>query len=102
MKIYIIKTTFNNLKDAEKFKDYLLNHNLASCIQISSIKSSYLWEEKICNDEEIQLSIKTNKNQVKQIESIITNIHPYQIPQILILKAKASKKYLQWHKKQIK
>lgn len=102
MKIYIIKTTFNNLNDAEKLKDYLLNHNLASCIQISNIKSSYLWEEKICSDDEIQLSIKTKKKKVKQIKSIITNTHTYQIPQIIILKAKASKKYLQWHKKQIK
>lgn len=102
MKVCIIKTTFNNLDDANRLQDLLLNKNLASCIQISHIKSAYLWEGKICNDDEIQLSIKTSKKNAKQVETIISNMHTYEIPQILILNAKASKSYLKWHKAQIK
>lgn len=101
MKIHIIKTTFNNLLEAEKLQNYLINNNLASCIQINHIKSAYLWNGKICNDDEIELNIKTNKKNVKQIKSIILNTHTYEIPQILTLKAKANKSYLKWHKNQI-
>ncbi|RDU58089.1 divalent-cation tolerance protein CutA [Helicobacter sp. MIT 99-5507] len=101
-KIYIIKTTFNDIKDVNKLQNILLEKNLASCIQINQIKSAYIWEGKICNEDEIQLSIKTNKKNAKKIESIILDTHPYEIPQILILKSKASKSYLKWHKNELR
>ena len=101
-KIYIIKTTFSSIKDANALQDILLEKNLASCVQSSQIKSAYIWENKICKEDEIQLSIKTNKKNVKKIESIIANTHSYEIPQILIQKSKASKSYFKWHKKELK
>ena len=102
MKIYIIKTTFDNIKDANKLQSILLDKRLVSCVQLSQIKSAYIWNDKICNEDEIQLSIKTNKKNAKRVESIILDMHPYEIPQILILKSKASKCYLKWHKKELK
>ena len=66
MKIYIIKTTFDNIKDANKLQSILLDKRLVSCVQLSQIKSAYIWNDKICNEDEIQLSIKTNKKNAKR------------------------------------
>ena len=101
-KIYIIKTTFSNINDANKLQNTLLEQNLASCIQTDKIQSSYIWNNEICKEDEIQLSIKTNKKNAKKIKYIILDMHPYEIPQILILKSKASKSYLKWHNKILK
>lgn len=98
MKIYIIQTTFKNEADAKSLQSALLARNLASCMQLYHIKSTYEWEGKICEENEVVLSIKTTKRFAPAVRQIIEDSHPYEIPEILIFKAKPSKKYAKWHR----
>ena len=56
-KFIIIKTTYPNLAKAKNLAKILLTQKLAACVQFSSIKSMYFWEEKIANSSEILVSI---------------------------------------------
>ncbi|WP_146744928.1 divalent cation tolerance protein CutA [Helicobacter sp. 16-1353] len=102
MKIHIITTTFGDLSEAEKIRDLLLGDYLSSCIQIQKIQSSYIWQDKIYNETEYKMSIKTTKKNLKKLKNRILSTHSYEIPEILIYKAKSTKKYLKWHKSSIK
>lgn len=88
-----IKTTFGNnaeaIKIINKITKILLQDKLASCIQSCKINSFYCWPEgsnNIQNDEEILLTIKTQRQKYHQIEQIILKNHQYELPQIIFSK----------------
>ncbi len=83
MKIIMIQTTCKNKKEAKKIAKVLLENKLAACIQISKINSFYTWKNKICNEAENLLSIKTKKDNFKKIKRKIKEIHSYDLPEII-------------------
>lgn len=95
--LIIIKTTFNKIDEAKKLAEILLKENLAACIQFSKIESMFLWNDKISNEDEILLSIKTLSQFYAKIEKLILQYHSYEIPQIFSIKiAEASENYQNW------
>lgn len=61
MNITIVKTTCKDKKEAENISKSLIKDKLAACVQMQKIKSIYFWNNKLCEDKEILLSIKTKK-----------------------------------------
>jgi periplasmic divalent cation tolerance protein len=93
----IVETTCSKLSLAKKLAKILLKEKLASCIHLQKIESLYFWEEKIENNREILLSIKTKDVKFAKIEKIITKYHEYKLPQIIATPIiKGSKNYLSW------
>lgn len=93
----IIKTTYPNIKSAQKLAEHLLQAKLAACIQLTKINSIYSWQNKIENSEEISLSIKTKKSNYKKIEKVILKNHDYEVPQIFSIKIdQGFESYLNW------
>lgn len=100
MKYCIIKTTCKNRQEAEFLAKLLLNKKLVACAQISKIESFYNWENKIQNDEEFELSLKTKAQNYEEIEALIIKNHSYEIPQILLIPIDGGlTTYLDWIKK---
>lgn len=94
MKLIIIKTTFDNKKEAKKVAKLLVKERLSACVQISKINSFYTWNDAICEDKEYLLSIKTKKENYKKIQRKIKENHSYDLPQILAIKiTKTSREY---------
>lgn len=86
-KICLILSTVPNKNLAKIIAIELLNKKLAACVTyISKIKSLYYWNKKLQEDEETQLFIKTHMSLRKKIISVIRSLHPYKIPEILIIK----------------
>lgn len=82
---------------AEALAAMILEQRLAACIQITQIKSMYLWEEKVCSEPEYLLLIKTQVQKYKALEEFITNKHPYECPEIIQLPiTDGAKGYLKW------
>jgi len=94
----VIMTTTPDKKTAEMIAKTLIEKGLVACAQIQdSITSIYKWQEEINIDNEYRILLKTTDTHFERIENIITNLHPYDVPQIIALPvSKASQSYLQW------
>jgi len=73
---------------------------LAACVNIQAkVTSVYRWEGEIHEDKEALLIIKTTAKRLKALRSGLTELHPYEVPEILVLNVntKASNPaYVQW------
>ncbi|AXX84020.1 MULTISPECIES: divalent-cation tolerance protein CutA [Aliarcobacter] len=85
MNITIVKTTCKDKKEAENISKSLIKDKLAACVQMQKIKSIYFWNNKLCEDKEILLSIKTKKSLFSQVKDRILELHSYEVPQIIEL-----------------
>lgn len=93
----MVITTFNNEKEMTCVIDKLLSNNLAACIQTANIQSHYIWENEVCHDSEIRVTIKTKWEKVEEISSIIKSMHSYQVPEIIAFNIDQSdEQYAKW------
>lgn len=76
----------------------LLHQKLAACIStLNKIHSFYYWQGTLKNHSEIQLIIKTKYSLKEIIFKTIKKLHPYKIPELLILSiSDGDKEYLSW------
>ncbi|MCJ7659374.1 MAG: divalent-cation tolerance protein CutA, partial [Anaerolineales bacterium] len=82
---------------AEKIASALLEQNLAACVNIAApIHSLYTWENKICEDEEMLLIIKSRAELFEnRLVPAVQAAHPYEVPEIIALPIlMGSKSYL--------
>ena len=75
-----------------------MQKNLAACGNIfPKLKSIYKWQNKIQNDEETLLILKTNSNNYPLLEKLIIEKHSYEVPCILKIPIRdGNKEYLKW------
>ena len=92
MNITVIKTTCKDKKEAKKIANILLEKRLAACIQISSIESLYTWENRVCNEKEKLLLIKTKTKLFEKVKRKIKENHSYDVPEIILIDIKNSTK----------
>jgi periplasmic divalent cation tolerance protein len=87
-------TTVGDQETANKISDSLVDGGFAGCVSSFPIKSVYRWEGKVEREDEVQLMVKTSKP--KEIEAELKKIHPYELPEIIILKIDGSEEYIKW------
>ena len=94
----ILLTTCASEETKSAIIDTLLEQRLTPCIQvIPGIESHYVWQDKIVNDREFLLVIKTTAEYYEKVEQIIKDNHDYDIPEIIFLSlTKGSNEYLNW------
>ena len=105
MKKYIsIITSLNSKENSEIISNEVLEKKLSPCVQrIGKIKSTYIWKNKVQNDNEFLLIIKTIKRNKKRVVEIIEKIHPYDTPEIISMDFDIlSKEYEDWFNKTLK
>jgi periplasmic divalent cation tolerance protein len=83
MKNYcLIQTTFKKIGEAKEVAKILLENKLIACAQISTIESLYSWNDKIIDEKEILLCVKTKTDFYERVEEVIVQNHSYDLPQI--------------------
>ena len=94
----LVITNFPNLETAQQSAQELVELKLAACVNLfNPVQSIYSWQGKIEQAEEVSLHIKTTKNNLKKIETIIIKNHPYEVPEIIALKIESGyAPYMQW------
>lgn len=98
----LVLTSVDNPEMAQVMAKELVLLKLAACVQISAAgKSIYVWKGEICVDEELYLQIKTDKAHLKAVIAWLEEHHPYDTPEIMTLKAKASRDYHDWLSKSL-
>lgn len=84
----LIQTTYpNKPRDLKRFILGMIKSWLASCVQrIQYVKSYYLWEWQLKQEEEKILLIKTSEEKKEKLIAYIEKQHPYDTPEILTIK----------------
>jgi len=79
-------TTTGNKKDAEMLARVLVEMRLAACVQIlGPIHSIYRWKGTVESSEEWLCIVKTREPLYEKLQKAITDMHSYEVPQILAL-----------------
>ena len=94
--LLILCTTVSNKYCAEKIAKKLLNDKFAACVSIKEITSFYIWDEKIHNDSEYEVTIKSKPEKLNDIIKILKNEIGYEIPQIIYKNFESERSYYQW------
>jgi len=98
MQFLQVITTTDKKETAEKIGQVLLERHLAGCVQIMGpIESRYWWEGRMERAEEYLCFIKTREEIYEEVERVIKEVHPYEVPEIIALPIiGGSPAYLQW------
>ncbi|MCE1248180.1 MAG: divalent-cation tolerance protein CutA [Firmicutes bacterium] len=67
-----------------KIAKAVLEEKLAACVNINKgMRSLYWWEDRIQDESEVQLIIKTKFGLYSQLEAKVKELHPYTVPEII-------------------
>ena len=96
----IVWTTLPAGADVTTFGRILIEERLAACVSSQAgLRSVYRWRNDIEQAEELQVVIKTTNARVQQLGERIRQLHPYDVPEILVLPVvDGSPAYLGWVK----
>ena len=94
----IVLTTIGLRDAAERLAHDLVQRRLAACVNIvGPIRSIYRWKDKVQNEQEYLLLVKTTAQQALRLPSIFKTLHPYELPECLQLSIESgSEDYLAW------
>lgn len=93
----IVLTTVASEEQGKAIAEILLQEKLAACINLFPIQSFYTWQNKINQDREWQLIIKTRLNLCAEVTAKIQAIHDYEVPEIVVLPIiYGADSYLSW------
>lgn len=103
-KFIIVLVTTRDTAEAEKISKILVEEKLAACCNIvDKVRSIYFWEDKVCDENESLILIKTHASNFKKLEKRIHSLHSYEVPEIVAIPViQGSKEYLKWVKKSSK
>jgi periplasmic divalent cation tolerance protein len=93
----VVLTTLGESTDAAAFARVLVADRLAACVNVlPPMTSLYRWKGAVEEEREQQLVIKTTRDRVPVIEARFHELHPYELPEFVVLSAEASSAYLAW------
>ena len=93
-----VLTTAPNAEVGGLIARTLIEERLAACVNvIPGVRSIYRWEGDIQDDPEVVLIIKTQADRCEALAARIKDLHPYDVPEVLVLPAVGgSAPYLAW------
>tara|TARA_B100000902_G_scaffold121799_1_gene121918 strand:+ start:185 stop:529 length:345 start_codon:yes stop_codon:yes gene_type:complete len=99
-----IHVTFPSKDIAMSLARSLVKEGLVACAQISEgITSIYKWDQRIEEETEVLLALKTAKVNYKLIEEKIISCHPYDTPEVISFKlGDGSQRYYDWLENQLR
>jgi periplasmic divalent cation tolerance protein len=100
----IVLSTTGSESEARKIAHYLVEHQLAACVNIvPRIESIYRWQEKVESSEEWMLLIKTTADKFSSVRDAIRELHSYELPECIALSVEdGSTEYLEWIGRSVK
>jgi len=96
--VVIILTTVPDAERGDAIARQLVEERLAACVNVcAAMTSFYRWKGTVERADEHQLVIKADRGRVPTIEARVRELHPYELPEFLVLPVLAgAKSYLDW------
>lgn len=94
----VVNVTTDNFDNAQHISKILLTERLAACCSIiPNISSIYCWNGNINTSNEYLIIIKTRKDKFETLQQRISELHKYEVPEIICTAiTAANKSYLEW------
>ena len=84
--VRIVLTTIGSESDAITIAKTLVDERLAACVNIlPAMISIYRWKGSVEQDKEHQILIKTTTDRLVTLEARIRQLHPYELPEVLVM-----------------
>jgi periplasmic divalent cation tolerance protein len=96
--VVVVLTTVPDDGRTDELARVLVEERLAACVNVHGpMSSTYRWRDAVQRDAERQLVIKTTRDRVAALEERLRALHPYELPEFLVLAAEAgSAAYTRW------
>ena len=104
MEYVLILSTVGKKEDAQTIANHLVSNRTAACVNIiPNLESVYTWENKLCQENEFLLMIKTTANNEINVYDYLLAVHPYDTPEIISLSIQnGSQAFLNWIRESVK
>jgi len=95
--LILILTTMPDDDRADALARTLVDEKLAACVNVHGpMMSIYRWKGAVERDAERQLVIKTARDRRAAVEARVRDLHPYDLPEFVVLGADGSEAYAAW------
>lgn len=93
----VVLTTMPDDGRTDELARTLVDEKLAACVNVCApMTSTYRWNGVIERDAERQIVIKTTEDRLGALQSRLHELHPYELPEFVVLRAEASDAYAGW------
>ena len=97
--LIVILTTMPDDDRARDLARILVEERLAACVNVHSpMISTYRWKDAVEVGRERQIVIKTTRGRLTAIETRLLALHPYELPEFVVIDASAGAAYDRWVK----
>ena len=94
----VVLTNMPDRGTAERLAQELVERRLAACVNVlAECTSVYRWKGAVENAKEIPVLIKTRAALYEELEAAISELHPYELPEIVALPiVRGLPEFLEW------
>ena len=95
--LILILTTMPDDDRADALARTLVDERLAACVNVHPpMMSTYRWKGAVEREAERQIVIKTARDCRAPLEARLRQLHPYDLPEFVVIDASASEAYGAW------
>ena len=96
--VILALTTCPDEASAQALATALVQERLAACVnRVGGLRSTYIWDTRLQDEAEILLIIKTTRGRLDDLQTRLTALHPYELPELLAIDvAGGNERYLDW------
>jgi periplasmic divalent cation tolerance protein len=96
--VMVALTTYPSTGDARAFARTLVERQLIACANVlPGVSSIYRWKGEIAEDSEQLIVMKLRRDRVDDLKHAIRELHPYEVPELLVLAVQDGlDAYVQW------
>jgi len=96
--VVVVLVTCANEEQGALIARSLVGERLAACVNlVADIRSIYRWRDKLEDDRETLLLVKTRTRLLARVERRVRELHTYEVPELVALPlSRGSGPYLDW------
>jgi periplasmic divalent cation tolerance protein len=94
----VVLTTLATSQSAVTLVRALLERRIVACgTLLPGARSLYRWEDRVADEAEVVVLLKTRRQRLPALEAAFAELHPYTAPELLVLDvAGGLERYLGW------
>jgi len=97
MDLVLVLTTLPDDNRADELAQSLVDERLAACVNVHGpMISTFRWKGQVEHEAERQVVIKTTRARLPELGARLRALHPYEVPELVVLEGNASDAYGAW------